>query len=128
MKRIIALILVALMAALLVTGCRHSEYVSYNISKAATNFDVQRRLTVINTRSHQPLLEIVGLMSVQKSDGGVDIIVEVAPNVYKNHYVSLNQWTTYVVEDISGEYVDKHHHEVNILPEKVNPTTLTNDN
>jgi hypothetical protein len=53
--------------------------------------------------------------------------VEVAPNVYKKHFVGLNDWTTYVVEDISGAFVDKYHYEINFLPEMIVPITFTSN-
>ena len=40
-------------------------------------------------------------------------------------YVYLNDWTIYVVEDVSGAYVDKFHYEVNFLPEMIIPVTVT---
>lgn len=45
----------------------------------------------------------------------------------KEHYSDskLNQWTIYVVEDVSGAYVDKYHYEVNFLPEMIIPVTIT---
>jgi hypothetical protein len=44
---------------------------------------------------------------------------------YKKHYVYLNDWTIYTVEDVSGAYVDNYHYEVNYLPEMIIPVTLT---
>ena len=109
----------------ILTGCNQADRVSTNVSKEADNFNVTRRVTVFNTRSDTVLLEIIGNLSIKHSSGDVDIIVEVAPNQYRKHFVSLNDWTTYVVEDISGAYVDKYHYEVNFLPEMIIPITFT---
>ena len=125
MKKIIAFALVILVVVSMLTGCTQAERVSANVSKEADAFNVQRRVTVINTRSDKPMLEVIGLLSVQKSGGDLDIIMEVAPNVYKKHFVGLNSWTTYVVEDISGAYVDKYHYEINFQPEMIVPITFT---
>lgn len=120
-------ILVAILCALafILAGCTEADKVSANISKEADNFNVTRRVTIFNTRTDKLLLEVVGALSVQKSGGDIDIIIEVAPNTYKKHFVSLNSWTTYVVEDISGAYVDKYHYEINFLPETIVPVTFT---
>lgn len=120
-------ILVAILCALafMLAGCTEADKVSANISKEADNFNVTRRVTIFNTRTDKLLLEVVGALSVQKSGGDIDIIIEVAPNTYKKHFVSLNSWTTYVVEDISGAYVDKYHYEINFLPETIVPVTFT---
>ena len=34
-------------------------------------------------------------------------------------YIGLNEWTLYVVEDVSGASVNKYHYEVNFLPEMI---------
>lgn len=108
------------------TGCNdQASRVSHNVSKEADNFNVTRRVTVFNTRTDNVLLEIIGNLSIKHSSGDVDIIVETAPGVYKKHFVSLNNWTTYVVEDVSGAFVDKYHYEVNFLPEMIIPLTIT---
>jgi hypothetical protein len=128
MKKTLAFILIALMLCAMLAGCMsQAKRVSYNVSKEADQFNVQRRVTVINTRTDKPMLEVIGLLSVQYSSGDIDIIMEVAPNVYKKHFVGLNEWTTYIVEDISGAYVDKYHYEINFLPEMIVPITVTSN-
>ena len=124
MKKIIAIVICLMMAVGLV-GCTEAEKVSHNVSKEADNFNVTRRVTVYNTRTDKLILEVIGNLSVQRSYGDVDIIVEIAPNTYKKHFVSLNEWTTYAVEDISGAYVDKYHYEINYMPESIIPVTFT---
>ena len=70
-------------------------------------------------------MEIIGNLSVQKSSGDIDIIVEVGEGQYKKHFVNLNSWTTYVVEDVSGAFVDKYHYEINFQPEAIVPYKIT---
>lgn len=124
-KRIaIVLILVVLVGVL--GACTQADRVSHNVSKEADLFNVTRRLEVINARTDKPLFELIGNFSLKNnSTNELAIICEVAPNVYKKHFVYLNQWTLYVVEDVSGAYVDKYHYEVNFLPEMINPVTFT---
>jgi hypothetical protein len=76
---------------------------------------VQRRLTVINSRSDNVMFEIEGTFSIQKeSDGDLAVICKIGENLYKKHFVFLNAWTTYVCEDISGADVDPYHYEIRI--------------
>lgn len=126
MKRIAIIIVIAVLMAVL-CGCsmREAERVSYNMSKEADQFNVTRRVAVYNTRTDKMLLEIIGNLSVQKSNGDIDLIVEVGPGQYKKHFINLNGWTTYVVEDVSGAFVDKYHYEVNFMPEMLVPFTFT---
>ncbi len=126
MKKIIMVVLSLALLAVLLTGCqREANRVSYNLSKEADQFNVTRRVTVYNTRTDKILLEVIGNLSVQSSSGDIDLIVEVGPGQYKKHFINLNGWTTYVVEDVSGAFVDKYHYEVNFLPEMIVPITFT---
>ena len=108
-------------------GCqRQSDRVAYNISKEADNFNVTRRLAVINARTDEPVFELIGNFAISNnSTNELEITVEVGQGVYKKHMVYLNECTIYVVEDVSGAYVDKYHYEVNFLPEMIVPVTVT---
>ena len=125
MKKILCLILVGLICFSLV-ACSQAERVSYNISKEADNFNVTRRLAVINARTDKPIFEIIGNFSISNtSTNELAVTVEVEKGQYKKHYVYLNEWTIYTVEDVSGAYVDNYHYEVNYLPEMIIPVTIT---
>ena len=120
---VIALLTVAIIVAM--CGCTQADRVSHNVSKQADNFNITRRLAVINARSDEPVFEMIGNFSISNtSTNELAVTVEVAPGTYKKHYVYLNQWTIYVVEDVSGAYVDPYHYEVNFLPEMIVPVTF----
>lgn len=105
-----------LMAAL--TGCTEVSQVSQNISQEADNFNVVRKLTVINARTDTVLLELTGTFALQNNASNeLEVICEIADGKYQKHFVYLNEYTLYVVEDISGAEVDKYHYEINFLPE-----------
>lgn len=126
MKKIFIYIsLLALLVGVL-TACTEAERVSYNVSKEADYFNVTRRLAVINARTDTPVFELVGNFALENNGTNeLEIICEVAPGEYKKHFVYLNEWTIYVVEDVSGAEVDQYHYEVNFLPEMFNPITIT---
>lgn len=114
-----AVFLVIFMLAAGLGGCRQSTITSYNISKEADNFNVTRRLAVINARTDKPIFELVGkfALSNNSNTNELEIICQTGPNEFKKHYVYLNEWTIYIVEDVSGAHVDSFHYEVNFLPE-----------
>lgn len=125
MKRFISLILVCLIVISL-TACSQAERTSYNISREADRFNVTRRLAVINARTDKPVFEIIGNFSISNNGyNELEIVCEVENGKYKKHFVYLNEWTIYTVEDVSGAYVDNYHYEVNYLPEMILPVTLT---
>lgn len=116
-----------ILTAALLCGCTEADRVTYNVQKEADNFNVTRRLSVINARSDKPVLELIGNFSISNNEANELVVtIEVAPNVYKVDYVYLNDWTMYTVEDVSGAYVDKYHYEMNFLPEMIIPITFTN--
>lgn len=126
-KRIIAIVLMLVMVMTL-CGCTQAERVNHNISVQADNFNVTRRLAVINARSDEPVFELIGNFSLSNTaTNELAITCEVSRGVYKKHYVYLNEWTIYVVEDVSGAYVDPYHYEVNFLPEMIIPVTFTSN-
>lgn len=104
----------------MLTGCNtQAAQVSYNISQQADLFNVTRKLTVINARTDTVLLELTGTFSLDNnmSTNELEIICQVGENTFEKHFVYLNEYTLYVVEDISGSTVDKYHYEINFLPE-----------
>lgn len=126
MKKLCVLIIAVLMA-LGLSACSQADRVSHNISKDADRFNVTRRLVVINARSDKPVFELVGNFSIKTDsyDGQLEVTVEVEQGKYKKHFVYLNDWTIYTVEDVSGAYVDNYHYEINYLPEMIMPVTIT---
>lgn len=109
------------------TGCTEVNQVSTNLGKEADNFNITRRIVVMNARTDTVMFELVGNFSLQNNENHeLEIICEVAEGKYKKHFIKLNENTMYVVEDISGAYVDKYHYEVNYIPEMIQPFTFTN--
>lgn len=125
-KKIISLALVGILSLGLV-GCRESDKVSHNVSQEADNFNVTRRLTVLNARSDKPMFELVGNFSitVDEADNQLEVICETGNHEYKKHFIGLNEWTMYVVEDIGGADVNKYKYEVNFLPQSIQPIDIT---
>ena len=122
-KRIVLLMFITVML-LLLAGCREADKVSYNVSQDADNFNVMRRLAVINTVDGKPVFEMVGRFSitVDADEDQLEVIVETDKGKYKKHIIGLNDATTmYVVEDINGADVSKYKYEINYLPEMIQP-------
>lgn len=126
MNKKITLILLSIVMAFSLAGCRQAERVSYNISKEADNFNVIRRLSVINARTDKPVFELVAAFSVSNnSNDELEVTCQTGPNEYKKHLIYLNEWTLYVIEDVSGASVDPYHYEINFLPEMIQPIAIT---
>jgi len=105
--------------SLIFAGCTTANRVNQNITKEADNFNVTRRLEVINARTDKPLFELIGNFSISNNaNNELVITVELKDGTYKKHYVYLNEYTMYVVEDLSGSDVSPYHYEINVLPQQ----------
>lgn len=92
---------------------------SYEVSTQANNFNVPRKLTVMNARTDTVLLEFTGTFSI--SNSGVDeleVLCAIGDGKYQKHYIYLNEWTIYVVEDVSNSDVELYDSEFVFLPNK----------
>ena len=117
-KKMMAVLLMALLVCMAITGCTEANQVSNNISQEADNFNVTRKLTVVNARTDTILLELTGTFALKNNTANeLEVIIETEEGKYKKDLVYLNDYTMYVVEDISGASVDKYHYEINFLPE-----------
>lgn len=117
-KKVAALMALVILMCFAATGCTEADQVSANISQEADNFNVTRKLTVLNARTDTILLELTGTFALKNnSSSELEVIIETADGKYQKDYVYLNDYTMYVVEDISGSDVDKYHYEINFLPQ-----------
>lgn len=117
-KKMMAVLLMALLVCMAITGCTEANQVSNNISHEADNFNVTRKLTVVNARTDTILLELTGTFALKNNTANeLEVIIETEEGKYKKDLVYLNDYTMYVVEDVSGADVDKYHYEINFLPE-----------
>lgn len=131
MKRIISFIFCLMLIFVMLlplAGCTEAERATQNVQLQADYFNVERRLSVINMRSDKPVFELIGYFSISNNSyNELQVTCEVAPGKYKVNYVYLNEWTMYVVEDISGADVTPYKYEVNFLPEMIIPFSFISE-
>lgn len=118
---VLLIILAAVAAAL--AGCeeRESDRASYSIAQEADNFNVLRRVVVINTRTDKAEFECIGRIAVDVESKRLDIIVETDKGKYQKHIVNLAGNNMYIIEDLGGAEVNKYKYEINYLPEMIQP-------
>ena len=58
-------------------------------------------------------MEAEGFMSISNNTSGELICtVKTGANEYKKNYIYLNDYTMYVVEDITGTHTDPYHYKI----------------
>ena len=118
MKKILCLILVLLLVLGALSGCSEAAKVNANLSKDADYFNCERRITVYNARTDNVILTVEGYMSVSNNNS-IELVVtcKTGNNEYKKNYVYLNDYTLYVVEDITGTHTDPYHYKLHFHTE-----------
>lgn len=123
-NRIVCLImcLLMLLGCIWLCGCSEADKVNKNISKQADYFETERKITVYNARTDKIILEAEGLMAISNnSENELVCTVKTGPSTYKKNYIYLNDYTMYVVEDITGTTTDPYHYKMyfhtDVLPD-----------
>jgi hypothetical protein len=108
-------------AALLLAGCdEEATIVKQNLNIAADNFQVVRRITVLNTRSGQPSLLIEGACS-QEGDRIVRIICKMPDGTYRKTIISAAETDTVLSEQMGSTATSGTRYVVTINPAEIIP-------
>lgn len=122
MKRL-SLAAIAIIGLLLVGCSSKADVVSSNLSKAADQFEVERRVVFYNGITDTYMLTIEGLCSLGNFDsaGELSVTCQTGPNEYKKHFLGLSDNVTYFVEQLEGESADPYHYRVIFRPTTIVP-------
>lgn len=113
MKKRFAIVVLALLLLALLVGCSEADKVNANISKQAEYFGCERRVTVYNARTDNIIMYIEGYINIDNNTSSELVVTaKVGADTYKKNYVYLNDYTLYVVEDISGTHTDPYHYKI----------------
>lgn len=114
-----------LLAVLALSACdvNDADVASRNVSKAADNFEAQRRFVFYNGITGEFMLEITGLCSKDNTstDRTLGVICKTGPGVYKKHMLGLSDNVTWFMEDLSGTNASVNHYRVTFKPSVIIP-------
>ena len=116
-------ILGAAAVAILVSGCSDADVASSNLSKAADNFEVTRRIVFYNSITGDYMLTIEGLCSLGNNDTDrkLSVTCKTGQAAYKKHFLGLSNNVTFFVEQTDPMPVDTYHYRVFFKPEAILP-------
>lgn len=117
-------IAVAVMAAALtLTGCASdADRSSHNLSKAADNFEIDRRVVFFNGITDEYLLTVEGKCSIDvASNDKLDVTCKIGPDQYKKHFLGLSDNVSYFVEQLEPADADPYRYRVIFKPENIIP-------
>lgn len=113
---------VAVVGALTLAACQDDAIVaSNNLSKAADNFEVTRRVVFMNGITDQYMLEIIGLCSIEDQGNQLEVTCKTGSNGIKKHFLGLSDNVTYFVEQLEERDVNLYHYRVTFKPQGIIP-------
>lgn len=115
------------LSMLVMSGCNENDAVvaSANLSQAADNFQIQRRIVFYNTNTDTYVLEIEGLCSIGKGDSierEITVTCKTGKDEYKKHFLAASQDLTFFAEQIAPAAVDVYHYKVTFKPSTIIPS------
>lgn len=120
---LIRMILLLLVAAALVGCGSAADVASQNLSRAADQFEIPRRVIFYNGITGEYILSIEGLCSLGNYDavGQLSVTCRTGADEYKKHFLGLSDNVTYFAEQLDGSPVDPYHYRVIFRPQTVLP-------
>ena len=109
-------------AVLIQTGCQDdADVASYNISKAADNFEVNRRIVFYNGITDTFMLEIEGRCSIKDEIYQLEVTCKTGPDSYRKHFLGLSDNVAYIAEQLETVDVSVFHSRITFKPQSIVP-------
>lgn len=117
-------ILAILLAAAALAGCgRDADIASRNLSEAADNFEIQRRVVFYNGITGEYMLTIEGLCSLGNEDkpGRLSVTCKTGPSEYKKNFLGLSNNVTFFAEQVAPAKASAYYYRVVFKPQSIVP-------
>jgi hypothetical protein len=126
MIRKIVLAVCAIGASIALSACEPAaDVASRNLSKAADNFEVNRRISVFATTMQgvENLMTIQGKCSLGNNDPVNELTVTCkdGPGEFKKHFIGLSSNVSYIVEQGNAVSVSEFHTRIVFRPQAILP-------
>lgn len=120
MKRTVG---IAVVLALGLAACSDADVASSNLSRAADQFEINRRVVFYNGITGDYILSVEGLCSMGNADsaGQLTVTCKTGPGSYKKHFLGLSDNVTYFAEQIEAASVSPYHYRVIFKPSVIIP-------
>lgn len=123
-RKSIVIIAGVALAGLALTGCENTsgaDKASKNISTAADNFEVQRKIVGINGITDEPAFEVEGRCSINEDGNQLEVTCKHGEDDYRKHYVGLSDNVFYVATQLDSIDVSEYHTRIIIKPQTIIP-------
>lgn len=115
--------LLLVLGLLATAACSDADVASSNISKAADNFEINRRIVFYNGITNEYILVIEGFCSIGNYDraGELSVTCKTGVDQYKKHFLGLSDNVTFVAEQLDAASVDRFHYRIFFKPAAIIP-------
>lgn len=115
-------IAVGALAATLAAGCTSAaDQANENLSKAAENFEVPRRIVGINGITDKVLFSVEGFCSIENDGRKLDVICKIPDGSIERTTLGLSDNVTYVSTQLGGTKVNLFRPRIIFRPETIVP-------
>lgn len=123
MKKLLAAAAVIAIGLGLAACERDADVASRNLSYAADQFQIDRRIVFYNGISGEYILTIEGKCSLGNFDssGELSVTCKTGPKEFKKHYLGLSDNVTYFAEQVEGVPVSVYRYKVSFKPSVIVP-------
>ena len=122
LKKTVALVAAAGAVLAGLSACSSDAKVaSENLSKAADQFEVQRRIVGVNGITGKYEFYVEGRCSIDPQDRKLVVTCRQGPNDYRKHYLGLSDNTFYVSTQMEPVVVSVYHTRIVVKPENIIP-------
>lgn len=119
---LVAAVAVAMVALIGLSGCTDAMVASQNISRAADQFEIFRRIVFYNGITGEYILVIEGYSSIAvDTDGDLAITVKTDDGRFLKHYLGLSDNVTYFSEQLESVKVSDARYRVIFKPSVLVP-------
>lgn len=123
MKKLLGVVLaLSLGIGMIITGCMSdADRASQNLSKAAEQFEINRRIVFYNGITDRYILSIEGRCSVEFYSDKFTVTCRTGDNEYKKHYLGRADNVFPFVQQLEPADVSVYHHRIILKPKNIIP-------
>ena len=121
MNKVLTLVAMSFMLAAFAGCMDDADVASRNLSKAADNFEINRRIIFYNGITDTYMLTIEGRCSIDDQHRQLEVVCQVNRNAYKKHFLGLSDNVTYFAEQLETADVSAYHYRVTFKPQTILP-------
>lgn len=113
---------IALALLVVLVACQtDADMASQNLSVAAEQFEIERRVVFFNGITDSYLLSIEGRCSIEDQGNQLEVTCKVGHDEFKKHFLGLSDNVSYFVEQMESADVDVFRYRVIFRPSVIVP-------